>query len=139
MINDILSRLDKVRRTGHGNWIAACPSHDDKHPSMTLHEESDGRVLVTCWAGCTFEEIANSVGLGWEPWFPEKPIEYAPPVKRPYPAGDVLEALQFEFLVVATAAGNIAQGVELTAEDRARLMVANERISEGRRAALGER
>jgi hypothetical protein len=137
VIDDILSRLEKVKRTGPGNWLACCPAHADKHPSLTLREERDGRVLATCFAGCSFEEIANSTGLGWEPWFPPKPIDYAPPVRRPYPAGDVLEAMQFEFLVVATAACNMAQGVELTVEDKARLMLAHDRISQARRMALG--
>jgi hypothetical protein len=94
-------------------------------------------VLAKCFAGCGFDEIVGAVGLGWEPWFPPQPIEYAPPVRRSFPAADVLEAVQFECLVVATAASNIAQGVELTPEDRARLMVAYERISEARRLALG--
>lgn len=140
MIETILSRLEKVRKTGSQNWIACCPAHADKNPSMTLREESDGRILVTCFAGCSFEEIANSVGLGWEPWFPEKPIaDYVKPVSRPYPAADVLEALSFEFLVVSTAALNVAQGVEMTAEDRVRLLVAHDRISQARRMALGDR
>lgn len=139
MIDDILSRLEKVRRTGPSNWLACCPAHQDKHPSMTLHEASDGRILVNCFAGCSFEEIAGAVGLDWDVWFPPERIQHAPKVRRPYPAGDVLEALQWECLVVATAALNAAHGVELTAADKDRLMVSHDRISQARRFALGER
>ena len=138
MIDDILARLDKVRRTGSDNWIACCPSHPDKSPSLTVKECSDGRILANCFAGCSIEQIVDAVGLGWEVWFPPKPVDYLAPVRRPYPAAAVLEAVQFECLVVATAACNVAQGVEMTDSDRERLLLAHDRISEARRLALGE-
>ena len=139
MIADILPRLEKVKRTGRANWLACCPAHEDKHPSMTIHETDDGRILVHCHAECSFEAIANAVGLGWDVWFPPKPVDYTPPVKRPFPAADVLAAVQWECQLVAVAACNVANGVELSAEDKARLLVAHQRITEARRLALGER
>jgi hypothetical protein len=140
VIEDILPRLEKVKKTGRGNWLACCPSHDDKSPSMTLHEAPDGRVLVRCWAGCSFEEIVGAVGLGWEPWFPPKlEQDHVPAVRRPYPAGDVLEALAFEATVVAVTAGDLARDGTLTDEARQRMWIAFDRICEGRRMALGER
>jgi hypothetical protein len=138
VIADILPRLDKVRRTGQGNWIACCPAHEDRSPSLTLREEGDGRILVRCHAGCSFEELVNAVGLGYEPWFPPKQdTDFKPAVRRAYPAADVLEALQFETLLVATAACNIANGIVLTVEDKDRVMTAYHRITEARRLALG--
>ena len=140
MIADILPRLEKVKQTGRNNWMACCPVHEDKHPSMTLTEGDDGKILAKCFAECAFESIVDAVGLGWEPWFPPKLVsDYSPQVKAPYPAADVLKAVQFECLVVATAACNVANGVKLTAEDKERLLVAYERITEARRIALGER
>jgi hypothetical protein len=140
VIEDILPRLEKVKKTGRGNWLARCPSHDDKSPSMTLHEAPDGRVLVRCWAGCSFEEIVGAVGLGWEPWFPPKlEQDHVTAVRRPYPAGDVLEALAFEATVVAVTAGDLARDGTLTDEARQRMWIAFDRICEGRRMALGER
>lgn len=140
MIDDILPRLEKVRRTGPANWLACCPAHDDSSPSMTIHAADDGRILVKCHAGCGFEEIKDAVGLGWEPWFPPKPLsDFKPAVKRPFPAADVLEALWFETMVVAVTAGDIAQKVEISEKDRARMWIAFERINEGRDLALGQR
>jgi hypothetical protein len=53
MIADtMLSRLDGVRRTGADRWLALCPAHDDKRPSLSVRE-IDNRVLVHCWADCT--------------------------------------------------------------------------------------
>jgi hypothetical protein len=138
VIGDILPRLDKVRRTGKGNWLTCCPAHDDRNPSMTIHEADDGRILVRCFAGCGFGEIVGAVGLGWEPWFPPKqPEDFKPAVKRPFPATDVLEALALETTLVAVAACNVARGIEMNDEDKARLLLAAERIEEGRRLALG--
>lgn len=41
---------------------------------------------------------------------------------------DAVTALRFEFTLVAVAAGNIAAGVALSDDDRARLMIAGLRI-----------
>lgn len=138
MIADILPRMDKVRQTGRSNWIACCPAHEDRSPSLTMHEADDGRILVRCHAGCSFEEIVNAVGMGHDPWFaPKQETDFKPAVRRAYPAADVLEALQFEVLFVASVACELENGFVLLPEDKERLMVAYERISEARRLALG--
>jgi hypothetical protein len=62
MISDILSRLKGVHKTGTG-WQARCPGHDDVHASLSIAEGVDGRILVNCHAGCTFDHIVYSVGL----------------------------------------------------------------------------
>lgn len=136
MIQDILSRLDKVRKTGRANWIACCPAHEDRSPSMTIHDAGDGRILVHCFSGCKFDEIVGAIGLGYEPFFPPDAQVMSTP-KRAYPAADVLEAVQFETLLVATAACNIANGVVLNTEDKARILLAYKRISTARELALG--
>jgi hypothetical protein len=140
LIEDILPRLDKVKRTGRGNWLARCPAHDDGGPSLTIRAEDDGRILVHCFAGCSFEEIKDAVGLGWEPWFPPKQKDdYKPGIRRPFPAADVLEAVASEAAIVAVSAANVAHGVSLTDEDMARVWEANCRIQNARDIALGQR
>jgi hypothetical protein len=138
VIGDILTRLEKVKQTGRSNWLACCPAHDDKRPSMTLHEADDGRILCHCWTGCSFEAIVNAVGLGWEPWFPPKiNDDFKPPVRRPYPAADVLAAVADETILVALAACDMAHGVSLSEEDRERLWTAHSRIVQAREAIGG--
>lgn len=137
MIDQILSGLEKVRRTGPNNWIACCPAHDDRSPSLTIHAAEDGRILAHCHGGCSFEEIKDALGLGWEPWFPVKQTaDFLPRIRRAFPAGDVLEALASESLIVTTAACNLGNGFELTHGDHDRLLTAMQRIEEGRRLAL---
>lgn len=58
---DILERLEHVRKGGAG-WTARCPAHEDKKNSLSVKEEADGKVLLHCFAGCTFEQIIAAIG-----------------------------------------------------------------------------
>lgn len=130
----LLSRLEKVRRTGNGTWVACCPAHADRSPSLTVRELEDERVLVHCFAGCDVESVLGAVGLDFDALFPDKPIEHGKPLRRPFPAADVLEALALESQIVAISAADLARGADV---DRERLRVANARIQLGRDLALG--
>ncbi|MFT7571764.1 MAG: putative DNA primase/helicase [Paracoccaceae bacterium] len=48
------------RQSGSG-WIAPCPSHDDRTPSLSLDDCDDGRVLVHCHAGCEQESVIKAL------------------------------------------------------------------------------
>jgi 5S rRNA maturation endonuclease (ribonuclease M5) len=63
-IDNVLARLDGVRRNSSG-WQAKCPCRDDDDsPSLSVKEGDDGRVLVYCHAGrCNFDEICKHMGL----------------------------------------------------------------------------
>lgn len=39
------------RRTG-SHWMAPCPAHEDRDPSLSIRDADDGKVLVHCHAGC---------------------------------------------------------------------------------------
>jgi len=60
-IEQILQRLSGVRRRG-GGWIARCPAHEDRNPSLSIHEV-DGTILLHCFAGCRFKEVVAAMGL----------------------------------------------------------------------------
>lgn len=137
MIENILSRLEKVRRTGRDSWLACCPAHDDRNPSMTIRALDDGRILCRCFALCPFDSIVAAVGLDWDEWFPPKPIEYAKPLSRPFPAADVLAALATETGIVEMAATMMALSQDLSTEDTARLLIASDRIRAARELAIG--
>ena len=62
-VADVLGRLEGVRRSGDG-WAAKCPAHSDRHASLSVSEGDNGRPLLFCHAGCTFEAIAAAVGMG---------------------------------------------------------------------------
>jgi hypothetical protein len=44
------------------SWIALCPAHADKNPSLSISEK-DGKILLHCHAGCTTANVLASAGL----------------------------------------------------------------------------
>lgn len=134
-VDNLLSHLDKVKCTGDGKWAACCPAHDDRGPSLTIRELDDGRVLVHCFAGCSVYEVLNAIGVDMAALFPPREIHHGKPERRPFPAADVLRAIGFEALVVCAAAATMMTGEVFTQADRARLILATERIHAGLMAA----
>ena len=61
-IEDVLAKLNGVKRSGQG-YIARCPAHNDRNPSLSIGEGEDGRVLLKCHAGCALEDIISRLGM----------------------------------------------------------------------------
>jgi putative DNA primase/helicase len=55
-----LARALGGRRIRRG-WIARCPAHDDRDPSLSIADGIDGRVLLTCFAGCSWAAIRDAL------------------------------------------------------------------------------
>ena len=125
----LLLRLQGVRKRGSSQWSARCPAHDDKSPSLSIRENPDGRVLLHCFGGCHTRNVVEALGLALEDLFPPN-ADRAPFERRSLiTASQALELLADEALLVATAAGNVSNGIRLTAQDRQRLFAAAGRIS----------
>lgn len=125
-INDLINRLHKVKQTGQGRYIACCPAHNDKHPSLAIRDD-EGKILLRCFAGCSAFEIVSSIGLELADLFPES-NEYSRPSKNPFPAADILRCIQSEAMIVAIAACDIARGLMLSDSDKKRILLAASRI-----------
>jgi putative DNA primase/helicase len=48
---ETLARALGGRRTG-SHWMAPCPAHEDRDPSLSIRDADDRKVLVHCHAGC---------------------------------------------------------------------------------------
>ncbi|HKD64600.1 MAG TPA: AAA family ATPase [Candidatus Acidoferrales bacterium] len=57
----ILERLEGVRKSGDG-WVAKCPAHEDRNPSLSITERND-KTLLRCHANCTVESICGALQL----------------------------------------------------------------------------
>jgi putative DNA primase/helicase len=68
-IDLLLSRLDRPRKSGKG-YTCRCPAHEDRSPSLSVSEGTDGRVLIHCFGGCRADDVIAAVGLGWKDLFP---------------------------------------------------------------------
>ena len=130
-IDKILPLLHKVKKTKPNQWVACCPAHKDKSPSLSVRNIEDDRLLLHCFGGCSTPEILAALGLEISDLFPEKESHHGKPITRPFPAADILRALAFETTVVAVAGAALLSGKSLTEADRARLMLAVERIQSG--------
>jgi hypothetical protein len=54
--------VKRARRRADGIWWdGCCPSHDDRHASVSFCDGDEG-LIVECHAGCSFEQIAAAVG-----------------------------------------------------------------------------
>ena len=115
----VLERLDKVKRGGAGKWVACCPAHNDKTPSLNLSAASDGKVLLHCWAGCTARDITAAIGLELADLFPGKREPRFGPSKA---------AVNHERMVYAVGRSLLQQGQSLNAEDQARYELAKKRL-----------
>lgn len=126
-----LSRLDKVKATGPGKWIACCPAHDDRSPSLSIRETSDGTLLVKCWTGCGAAEIVAAVGLSMADLFPRLPVSpHSPGQRRPWrdAAGDAFKALADDVAIIHLAGASVAKGFTLSPTDRERVALAVSRV-----------
>src|SRR5687768_8336838 len=107
MICDVLlNKLEGVRQTGRGRWIARCPGHDDRTPSLLVSEgtskEGEDTVRLHCFAGCDKQNILGAVGLTFSDLYPPKPTRIDHRMRkqrRPFNAHDILEASANELLI----------------------------------------
>lgn len=133
MISDrILPSLERVKQTGPDRWLACCPAHEDKSPSLAIREVDD-RVLLHCFAGCSVYEIVSSVGLELSDLFPEQiKTEGSKPLSRPFPAADILRAMSRDIMFFIVCASDLAKGEVLDDKSRDYLLRSASRF----RAAL---
>jgi hypothetical protein len=52
----------KPQKRPNGQWQAHCPAHDDDKTSLSV-TESDNRILLKCFAGCTVDAVCSALGI----------------------------------------------------------------------------
>jgi hypothetical protein len=60
---ELRSLFDRAWRESAEGFIARCPAHDDREPSLKVSAGKDGRILLYCHAGCTPEAVVAALGL----------------------------------------------------------------------------
>lgn len=139
-VHQILDRLELVRERGGGQWSARCPAHEDRGPSLSIKEVSDGRILLHCFAGCGVSEVTAAIGVELQDLFPPQETTargtQSESRRKLLSKGQALELLQAESLFAAVCAGNLANGVDLAPADRSRLMRCAGRIAYLRAEAM---
>lgn len=124
----ILERLEGVRSTGAGRWIARCPAHADRSPSLSVRETDDGRVLIHDFGGCPTQLVLQAIGLDFGDLFVKPLAHHLPPVRGGFSARELLELNSHEVMVAAMLATK-ANDEGLTEEEAERLRQAAARLT----------
>lgn len=80
-IKDFINRLDKAKETSPGQYMACCPAHNDKTPSLAVSEK-DGNIVLHCHCGCKSEDVVTAMGLSMQDLFAENKTNDKPQFLR---------------------------------------------------------
>ena len=69
--DEFVQHLKGVKPRGKDKWMACCPAHDDRDPSLAIASTSQGKILLKCYAGCSALDVVHSLGLGLQDLFPD--------------------------------------------------------------------
>jgi putative DNA primase/helicase len=47
-----------------GGWVACCPAHEDRHPSLSIRAGDNGHARLKCFAGCEYPNIIRVLRAG---------------------------------------------------------------------------
>lgn len=134
----LLNKLERVRPMGANRWMACCPAHDDRSPSLSIRQ-TDDRLLIYCFAGCPTGDVLDAVGLSFRDLYDDASnAAYAAATAsqgRKFKPLARVDPLEHEKLIIKLGRAGIAAGVELSFEDRARLKLAIERVRNAQEVA----
>ena len=136
-VADLLARLAGVRETGPGRWIAQCPAHEDRRPSLSVRETDDGTILLHDFGGCDALSVCRALGIEYRDLFADREIRRVDRRARGVPrlsASERLELIEYEVTVAALLADEIARMRSATDEQARRLALAAGRIGRARHA-----
>lgn len=135
MIDDFLSRLEKVKKRGNGKYMASCPCHPDRNPSLSIKDDN-GTILMHCFSqGCTSHDICSAIGFDLSDLFPPSDYsnfdgnDYRSEAKKRlrFSAEQMLEALIDESLITFLIAEDMTNG-GIDEATKARLLLSVSRI-----------
>lgn len=121
----LLSRLKGVKQYGDG-FMAVCPAHQDKSPSLSLSQAEDGRALLNCFAGCKPRDVLGAVGLEMRNLFPENMSQGQ---RREFRRIKLEDDRDSERLIIEIAKAEAEAG-PLSEKSTARLALAHELVDE---------
>lgn len=122
-LDQLLGSLTKLKKTGPDRWVACCPAHEDKGPSLAI-KANDKTIMLHCFAGCSAEAVLDAVGMTFNDLYPDHQ-ELIKPQK--INSSDALRCIAYESMVAAASMGTMRKR-GLTKEESERLVMASGRI-----------
>jgi putative DNA primase/helicase len=99
----ILDRFSDVHDQPDGGYLALCSAHADSRPSLRIWFGDDGRVRMTCRAGCATGDVVKAAGLRWADMFNASGTASVVSSKRPDMIGPAEVARLRVYLDAATS------------------------------------
>lgn len=130
-IETFLNRLHKVKKRGPGQWMALCPVHGEKTPSLSIKDDN-GTILIHCFGcGAGGVDICGAVGVEPSELFPPSDnfdaSERRPKRQNGFEPDQVLFAVVMEVIAVQLIAEDMAKNC-LDEATKLRLDMAAKRI-----------
>jgi hypothetical protein len=123
-IDTVLSKVHKLKKTGDCKWLACCPAHDDKTPSLAI-KLADDRILIHCFAGCDVSSIVSALGLELSDLMPESKRHSRPDNKRPkFNKSELFDRIVEESAILIVAIRQVFSGTPLNDGDMERVIKA---------------
>lgn len=121
-IEEFVQRLQGVKGKGQDKYMACCPAHEDRDPSLSVTVSSSGKILVHCWAGCSALDVVQAMGLQLSDLF-ERPLDYERPMafaqREMAERRKREEILDHERMVLALGYSDRKAGKRLSSQDMA--------------------
>ena len=128
-IDTLLSTLDKVKSNGNGKWLALCPAHPDRSPSLAIKQTDDGKILIHCFAGCQVTDIVAAVGLELSDLMPNDPAYKKGSKPSAFNKYELFDRLAFEAVILSLAIRQLLNGEMLEQSDLSRVAQAENVIN----------
>ena len=135
----ILSALRKVKRVGEGKWLACCPVHNDRSPSLAVTQKPDGIILIRCFGcGATGMDVCGALGIEPNALFPptDNP-RYKKQSRSGFSAWQLLNALQKDLIFLVVAANQMLKDGAFDQADVNYLTSICQRVNDGLRHLEG--
>jgi len=126
-VEQLLDRLDAVKQTGRDRYLARCPAHDDRTPSLSIRDLGE-TFLVKCWTGCGGVDVMEAVGLSAADFW-EKPPEGTKRARPYITVTELAKVLDRECWITVMCAQKVLDDDDLTEDERTRLMTARRRMT----------
>lgn len=128
-VEQLLAILDGVRQTRPNQWIARCPAHEDRSPSLSVKESGGGVILIKCFAGCESESVLSALGLQFSDLFPER-LPDAPHRRATISLSprEIMEVIEHELTVASLILADVADSKSIDEITWARFCKAAQRI-----------
>jgi len=128
-IDKLLDQLEGLKQSVPGKWIARCPAHEDRSPSLAIRELPDGRILLYCFGGCETQAILSAMQLQFADLFPEPlALDNSRRTRFGLSNAEILQLISHEITVAGLILANVVDTKTISEPDWTRFCRAAHRI-----------